>query len=36
MVWLDTVVKNQNGETVIEGEATILAPKTKFSSARAA
>ena len=36
MVWLDTVVKNQKGETVIEGEATILAPKTKFSSARAA
>ena len=36
MVWLDTVVKNHKGETVIEGEATILAPKTKFSSARAA
>jgi phosphate acetyltransferase len=36
MVWLDTLVKNQKGETVIEGEATILAPKVKFKNAQAA
>ncbi|MFZ9733740.1 MAG: MaoC family dehydratase [Burkholderiaceae bacterium] len=36
MVWLDTVVKNQRGELVIEGEATILAPQVKFKAARAA
>lgn len=36
MVWLDTVVKNQRGELVIEGEATILAPQVKFKVARAA
>lgn len=31
-VWFDTVVKNQRGETVIEGEAIVLAPKVKFKN----
>ena len=30
-VWLETTVMNQKGETVLEGEAVILAPTRRYA-----